>query len=648
MNIVALEIENFLTIGTARLSLANKGLVLIQGENLADTSAVSNGVGKSSLVDALCWGNYGTTARDVSGDEVVNNKAKKNCRVRSTWQDGVTLYSVARHRKHATHKNQTVLEQSVDGGATWTDLSRGTEKETQEEIVKILGCSLEVFKGSIYCGQEEAPDLPKMTDKQLKLLVEEAAGVERLEGAYRIAMAVVNGSKVKLAGVISKRDGLISQVERGRLELAARKIDQERFEAERPIRAKTHTISAATLKADMVAMAGQIKASGEEEKRVRVAAINAELAEHGKKADAVTELTHQVMDARRIFDRAVSALTDRVNDVKGLQATLANAAEEMKKPCAECGKPHTAEEADSYQKRLGERIAEKTSQAKATKTTVDAARAKLDDAVRQHAAGQAALPDVSDLTSETARLQAEIAAVERLKAQLMTKKRDYDRLQELAAAEMTKANPFDVAVDGLSKGVESLAAEIAAATDLIGASEEELQVAESVAKVFSPAGVRAHILDTVTPFLNDRTADYLSALSDGNISAVWTTLGETAKGELREKFNIDVENEKGAKSFKGLSGGEKRKVRLATMLALQDLVASRASKPIDLYMGDEIDDALDRAGLERLMTILERKARERGTVLIVSHNDLRDWIDNVCTVTKHPDEVSTIDGALVA
>ena len=169
---------------------------------------------------------------------------------------------------------------------------------------------------------------------------------------------------------------------------------------------------------------------------------------------------------------------------------------------------------------------------------------------------------------------------------------------------------------------------------------------ENVAKVFGPAGVRAHILDTVTPFLNDRTADYLSALSDGNISAVWSTLSTTAKGDTKEKFNIEVENDKGGKSFKLLSGGGKRKVRLATMLALQDLVASRATKPINLWIGDEIDDALDPAGLERLMGILERKARERGTVLVISHNELRDWCDNVATVTKRGG-LSTIEGALV-
>ena len=171
-----------------------------------------------------------------------------------------------------------------------------------------------------------------------------------------------------------------------------------------------------------------------------------------------------------------------------------------------------------------------------------------------------------------------------------------------------------------------------------------MEILANAVKVFGPAGVRAHILDTVTPYLNDRTRDYLGALSDGNIHATWTTLSKTAKGDLKEKFSIEVTNDKGSESFAGLSGGEKRKVRLATVMALQDMVASRAAKPIDIFIGDEIDDAIDDAGLERLMGVLERKARERGTVLVISHKSLDDWIPNVITVTKSGG-ITTASGA---
>ncbi len=44
------------------------------------------------------------------------------------------------------------------------------------------------------------------------------------------------------------------------------------------------------------------------------------------------------------------------------------------------------------------------------------------------------------------------------------------------------------------------------------------------------------------------------------------------------------------------------------------------------------------------MGVLERKARERGTVIVVSHSELRDWIDDVVVVTKE-NGYSTVSGA---
>src|SRR5262249_19304779 len=145
---------------------------------------------------------------------------------------------------------------------------------------------------------------------------------------------------------------------------------------------------------------------------------------------------------------------------------------------------------------------------------------------------------------------------------------------------------------------------------------------------------------------NDQTAKYLGTLTDGNIGATWSTLVKTAKGELREKFTIEVVNAKGGETFAGISGGEKRKVRIACALALQDLVARRATKPIDLFVGDEIDDALDAAGLERLSVILEEKARERGSVFVISHNDLKDYVRNTITVRKTAPGNATIEEAI--
>ncbi|MGV2866412.1 AAA family ATPase [Achromobacter sp. AGC39] len=648
MKITQLQIHNFNAIGSATLRLDGQGLVLIEGVNLFDSSAKSNGAGKSSIVDALCWAIYGETAREESGDAVVNDRAKKDCRVAVVVEDGATQYRIARHRKHSVHKNQTVVEVSTDGGSTWSDVSKATEKDTQDYLIAVMGSTLPVFMASIYAGQEAMPDLPKMTDKQLKLIVEEAAGVARLEGAYRIASSKVNDLKVKLPAVKARAETLEANIARQKVDVAAAKDRVTIFEDGRAGRRAAFVDESDTVRKALIKVVTTLKEAGESVKAARSAEIAATLADHGKMLAVLRGHAEAVSVAKNAEARHRSNVAILAEQARRIKGELDNAAEEMKKPCSECGKPHTEDELDEFKRHLTTRLRDAVQKAKDAQADAPALAAKTAAAQKTHDEYAATVPDVSVLAAEQADLGRALSEIAALKSKIGLMQAGMKRATDAADAAMTEPNPHSAAVASAEKRLTDLETERATVAEEVRMVTESLEVAENVAKVFSPAGVRAHILDTVTPFLNDRTADYLSALSDGNITAVWTTLGKTTKGEVREKFNIDVQNDKGAKSFKGLSGGEKRKVRLATMLALQDLVASRASKPIDLYIGDEIDDALDTAGLERLMVILERKARERGTVLVVSHADLRDWIDNVCTVTKQTTGISDITGALVA
>ncbi|WP_326894506.1 hypothetical protein U8P73_35985 (plasmid) [Rhizobium beringeri] len=215
-------------------------------------------------------------------------------------------------------------------------------------------------------------------------------------------------------------------------------------------------------------------------------------------------------------------------------------------------------------------------------------------------------------------------------------------LRDQLIAVQAEANPHQKTIDTLTKQAETVEKALIEALAKVTEQEEEVALEAEVVKIYGPAGVRATILDDVTPFLNSQTAKYLTILSDGNIEATWTTLTPDAKGNLKEKFTIDVNNTLGGDNFKAISGGEKRKVRIATALALQDLVATRATKPIELWIGDEIDDALDKSGLERLMQILEEKARERGSVFVISHNELRDHIKQVMLIEKLANKTTKI------
>jgi len=646
MKFLSAHIENFLTVASGTVKLADRGLNLIQGVNSDDDSASSNGAGKSSIVDAICWCLYGVTARGVKGDSVVNLKAKKNTSVIVALENGATTYKVERYRKHATGKNCLRLYAIVDPTGPSVDMTRGTDAETQKEVEKILGASYEVFVAAVYSGQEAMPDLPKMGDRDLKRLIEEGAGMQRIERAYALSRTRLTSAKNLLDGYVARLDTAKTGLLRTESALETRREKAKQWDAGRAsvIAGLESRVNAAKGDATAKALHAQSLKPAADAAATRLTEIGVSLAEHANAQRAATAAQQSAQRAELAIEK--HALQAAAKKVESAQHGIAHIEDDLARPCSTCG---TVLNSDEHRKHLTAALDTKLATAKSEQAAIALrVRAQVQahrDAVAAYEAALALVPDVSALNAERNTLEQDKTALQHAIRVAQTAKQTLD--QEKLSLDNAKAavNPEQSVVEELEERLSYENTQVTGWTAEIEKATADVAVAESVVKVFGPAGVRAQILDTVTPFLNARTADYLSVLSDGAIQAIWTTLTKSASGDLKEKFSIEVTHSKGADSFAGLSGGEKRKVRLATALALQDLVASRATQPIDIWFGDEVDDALDPSGLERLMTILERKARERGTVIVISHNSLGDWIDNVTTVTK-ADGVSTVEGAL--
>lgn len=648
MKFLSVGISNFMALESAQLKLDDRGLVLVQGENKGDPSATSNGAGKSSIADAICWCLWATTARDEKGDAVVNRFRKGGTSVILEIESDGRLYRIERYRKHKTEKSKlrVFIDNEASGApfADETELTKGTDAETQRVVERIVGCTADVFNAAVYAGQEKMPDIPKMTDKEIKGLIEQAAGIETLNKAYEIALSQVRVATAEfedLRDKVERRRERVSDLDDQIAEAEAEKDDWEaqrqgRLKAEKK-KARDKLLEAKMIDADAVAKKRAAAEKARDKAQKEIDGVSAEIEEERR-------LSAEASKTDRIEAAAKDHVCDIQKELARAERRLETVGDQVGEPCSECGKPHTEDDVEPLRIRAREQVAvAKDNLAEATK--------ELEKASQSAERARNALKSYRDSMTDTAqaselvkRHSDEIHRFDEMlrdrKTMLSEARRFKERCEEIAAEE----NPHVGAIRRAGVRREESQADLEKHEKALTVAKRTLAVKEQIAKVYGPAGVRAHILDTVTPFLNERTSTYLTVLSDGNITALWSTISKTAKGELRDKFKIEVANSNGASTFGGLSGGEKRKVRVACALALQDLVASRASKPIDLWIGDEIDDALDPAGLERLMQILEGKARERGTVLVVSHSDLKDWIRDVVTVVKKGPTSTVLDG----
>lgn len=628
MKFLTLEVENFMALANAKVELDQRGLVLIQGVNDGDSSAASNGAGKSTLMNSLMWCIYGETSHGVKGDDVLSTGHEKNCRVKVTIEDEGKRYAIIRHRKHKEFKNRLIVR-GEDG-----DMTKGKDSLTQEFVERLIGASKEVFMASIYASQEAMPDLPGMSDKNLKTIVEEAAGVDRLTKAYAIARERANAAAARMETTKTKMDACLSLVESAQNELESAKTSSEAWERDRSERldvARADLVGAEVtlteVEMELRSLPEQIRdtenAIGKEREKL------ASKEEHDAKLVKVRGAITDIRASIRITENIQKEAMQRARALK-VKAEEVNT--KVGEPCPTCGKAYCLEDLSTVKESFVEQARSEISQAQASATSVAKYQEHLEKALKIESSLVASTPDVSAIISRIEQLTKELGTLRHREKEVVAVEALVARARSEVDRITKETNPF-LAV--IKRHEESLAANKSnygvLKTELKNIQEQALLL-DKARQVYSPAGVRSHILTSVTPFLNAQTAEYLNTLSDGNIVAEWSTMESTKKGEWRDKFNISVRKIGASKTFQTLSGGEKRKVRIACSLALQDLVASRASKNIELFIGDEIDDALDTAGLERLMGILEAKARERGTVMIISHKEMKSWFRETITV----------------
>lgn len=628
MKFLTLEVENFMALANAKVELDQRGLVLIQGVNAGDSSAASNGAGKSTLMNSLMWCIYGETSHGVKGDDVLSTGHEKNCRVKVTIEDEGKRYAIIRHRKHKEFKNRLIVR-GEDG-----DMTKGKDSLTQEFVERLIGASKEVFMASIYASQEAMPDLPGMSDKNLKTIVEEAAGVDRLTKAYAIARERANAAAARMETTKTKMDACLSLVESAQNELESAKTSSEAWERDRSERldvARADLVGAEVtlteVEMELRSLPEQIRdtenAIGKEREKL------ASKEEHDAKLVRVRGAITDIRASIRITENIQKEAMQRARAFK-VKAEEVNT--KVGEPCPTCGKAYCVEDLSTVKESFVEQARSEIGQAQASATSVAKYQEHLEKALKIESSLVASTPDVSAIISRIEQLTKELGTLRHREKEVVAVEALVARARSEVDRITKETNPF-LAV--IKRHEESLAANKSnygvLKTELKNIQEQALLL-DKARQVYSPAGVRSHILTSVTPFLNAQTAEYLNTLSDGNIVAEWSTMESTKKGEWRDEFNISVRKIGASKTFQTLSGGEKRKVRIACSLALQDLVASRASKNIELFIGDEIDDALDTAGLERLMGILEAKARERGTVMIISHKEMKSWFRETITV----------------
>jgi DNA repair exonuclease SbcCD ATPase subunit len=141
-------------------------------------------------------------------------------------------------------------------------------------------------------------------------------------------------------------------------------------------------------------------------------------------------------------------------------------------------------------------------------------------------------------------------------------------------------------------------------------------------KAFSESGLVRYIIKNILSYFNGKVNFYLSHLAKGKFFI-----------EFDEELKETVLHNGKQISYISLSGGEKRKIGLAVMLGLQQLLTLSHKSENNLMFFDEVAENLDQDGLDGLYILLSELKKTKNLFVITHNNYLKSLMDNVRTLT---------------
>uniref|UniRef100_A0AAU8EGI4 Endonuclease n=1 Tax=Bacillus phage Jabberwock TaxID=3163548 RepID=A0AAU8EGI4_9CAUD len=617
-----LIVQNFLAINDAEVDLDNQGLILIEGENTSDEKFASNGAGKSSLIpESITWCLYNMTSKGVKGDAVVNNKTKKNTMVALIGEQDGDTYRIERYRKHSLHANKVRLFRND------IDITAKSNDDTNAEIEKILKISHLTFINSILFAQGEGLGaFASLTDSKKKEILDSLLNLD----IYSLAQEV---AKKKVKESIAKIDEKNREIERLNWDLE--QVDKLEEQDNKNYESTKHMLQEEQKRlADVIKLLNDYPAKYfgfVEQKRDNIEALN-------KKLDEISNIDMSTEEAE--FNAAHLALNEVENQQRDLDRQKTDLVKRYKSlsfsdNCPVCGTPmdnsHKIAEQDNIKNELrpimlGLQQIEQTKQPYID--AVNEARERYDAKLEEQ---KTVVQRQREITTEVKRDEDYIRTYEinlrQLKNNVEVVKNTIQKLQNV---------PEPISRD---KDRESINESIKAAKKELVALELAKKEDEDVVKVYSNEGVKSHVLDFITPELNQRGNKYLKQLAGENMELVFSTRTKKKDGTYSDKFDVQLINTVGGDDYKAQSGGEKKRADLSISLALQDLILENTN----FIVYDEVFDALDETGVESVIELLKERVKTIGSIFVITQSShFKALFEKVITITKDHNGISNI------
>lgn len=653
MTFKKIVIENFLSFGPEKqtLDLSQPGLYLVIGKN--DITGDSNGSGKSSLFDAICFALFGKVSKDIKVEKYVNEITGKNTRVEIQFELNKKNYWIIRHRRHDEHKeNILVYEAKKDKKHL---ISKANKADTQEIIDNLIKFNYKSFMSAVMMSQENIDGFLNTDTNKKKEIIENILQlnviskyywisqqkrkqkkniVEKLQLKLDNSQQLIENTKQSMVEYVSSCKAKKSEAKDkiSKLQEKLKELEELNIEEQYDKIRKAEEISA---NIDQLTVNQQRHQDNIKSLKKTKDGYESSLLEYKGLIETNNNLIKQIKKEIDRLEQRIEELEKQIEEAETNPESCPVCKNEINKEKFQIWLNENTEKQEHYQsdkiekdkrfKEMEEKISDWEKKVEELNIAMDEVDTSIDKEKEQYSLIEKDIKELRDSIPKTESFE----TLQKISENISNIKQE---IRTLENSDFVDKNYLDSLTESVkkhmkeNKDIQSKLDEEKKKLVLFRWWEDSLSH-----KKYS---LKSWCINNVIGYFNARIKHYIDRFFDGDVQI-----------QMDSDLNEVIYTKDRDRDFGQYSGGEKRRLNLAILFALYSLARANISTKINIMFLDEIlSTSLDDKGISTVLDLLDEMKNNNDTVFVIDHKEnFKDYPSfNPILINKGNDEFSRI------
>lgn len=594
-NLKDIKIQDFFSHVDSEYSFNNDCCTLIVGDN--KDRGGNNGAGKTTLFEAISVALTGRSLRDIKKESFINDEAE-SCLVKLSLYNNVTKHELEITRQFFRGNKTSKIEIIEDGEINSMITS---VNEADKRILELIGVGREDLLRYYIISQDNVYTFFTAADNEKKEILNRITSadlinplLEELSNRKKNLEEKKNELSKELVALDSKKETLDEQLE----ELKSNIVSSE----------------------ELLDIQNRIKKL--EKRKQSYLEDNNNINDELKKLDGknldIDKLESNLKKIKKLIEDKKNLKDENKKIIRSAEQDLGGAV-----VCPKCGENFIPESELNLSVEDTKKILKEAEQ---ENKSIETALSKL---VEQRKDIQSEIDEAEEIQDTIRRKKREIKSNED-EIQIIDKK-IVNRKKEIIELKKRKEN--NVAIKSIEDKIDECERKMEEVQKKIMPLEEELNQVNYWIYYMGKNGFKTYLANKAVSVLEGTVNSYLNKFKS-DLSVNINGFKILKDGSVREKIESFVlESGMNPKLFMAMSGGERGRIKLAGILAIQHLInMSLNGNGLNLLILDESLSGIDSEGTMEFVNILENIG---STILLITQNIEDSKIfKNVLTVEK--------------